>query len=139
MKINDEINEVMQTAIDRGMESIEKNIGPLIPFAIVQNKQGENVLHKFADRSLEQGLKEARRFVESKRKDISVYAIAWEGSVSIGEQQWDAVFVEAGSAASRDGVVKAQRYEKKDAKPRSIAIIGDAVQVEILKSRLFAG
>jgi hypothetical protein len=45
--------------------------------------------------------------------DVSAYAIAWDGRVTVGGKKTDAVLVELGTPSERDGYLFAQGYEIK--------------------------
>lgn len=96
-------------AIDHGFGSIEKGGGPLVPFTIVVETSGKKQLNRFVTERLEDGVKKAKASITASQS-LSMYAIAWDGLVTLERREWDAVLVEAGDAAEDLGVLFSQRY-----------------------------
>ena len=124
-----EINDLMFAALDHAVASIEE-AGPLVPFAMTVSNSGDRKLTRFAFEMLEQGLEAAQAHVESEKANIKAYAIAWDGFVTIEGKKWDSIFVEAGELATEQGVLLAQRYEKKGTLKKKNLPAGNPALVE---------
>jgi len=131
-----ELNDIAFLALDHGVSIIEKNQGPLIPFAIVNEKSGEKKLEAFAIEPTGEGLNYAKKHIDENAANIERYAIAWDGYVTIEGTKWDAIFVEAGETLSEDGYIMAQRYEKQGFLKKRQKPIGNPLIVEEIKSRV---
>ncbi len=119
------------------MESIKDNSGPLVPFVISQKQGGERTLTRFLSDTLEKGFEEARKFVIDARFDLEMYAIAYEGYVTLKEKKYNAIIVEGGMKYNEQGLRLAQRYEKRGLITRKNVPIGNPVQLDIPKSIIF--
>ncbi|MFC2001627.1 hypothetical protein ACFLUZ_03880 [Chloroflexota bacterium] len=132
-----EFNDVMFMALDHGISSIKENAGPLIPFIFYQNRKGEKELHRVVSEKLEQGLEESKNYVMSTNLDINIYAIVWDGYVTVENKKWDAILVEAGSRNREEGFLLAQRYEARGLLNKKNHPIGNPIQVDTPKSLIF--
>ncbi|WP_162943928.1 MULTISPECIES: hypothetical protein [unclassified Rhizobium] len=128
-------------AIDHGFASVEDGGGPLIPFTMLVDSAGQKKLTRFAMDKLEDGVQAAKNSV-TPTGAIAMYAIAWDGFITIEGRKWDAICVEAGEAQTEFGVLLCQRYtaEKKGLlrKTRSVRV-GNPALIERLPSRLWVG
>lgn len=97
-------------AIDHGYGSIEDGAGPLIPFVMTVDTKGEKALHRFVTDRLEDGVAQARAHVDRNIDGLLMYAIAWDGYVTLDGARTDAIFVEAGDREQPIGVLFCQRY-----------------------------
>lgn len=104
-----EFADFLWLALDHGFGSIENGGGPLIPFTMTVNVDGARKLTRYASEQLEKGVALAQ---ESIRPDISLrmYAIAWDGFVTMDGKRTDAIIVEAGEKGARLAAVFCQRY-----------------------------
>ncbi|MDR2875323.1 MAG: hypothetical protein LBV44_05280 [Methylobacillus sp.] len=107
-----ELNDLMFTALDYAIGSIEE-AAPLIPFVMVVSKDGNKKLTRFAHELLEKGLEAAQGYIHGEKDNIKTYTMAWDGFITIEGKKWDCIFVEAGERGTEQGVLLAQRYEKK--------------------------
>lgn len=108
----DEFTEFFFLAIDHGFGSIEDGAGPLIPFAMTVSLNGERKLNRFLTENLEDGLEQARNHVDENRDEVVMYAIAWDGYVTLDHERTDAILVEAGERQDPSGVIFCQRYRE---------------------------
>lgn len=129
------MNDLMYAALDHAVESIEES-GPLIPFAMTINHDGHTNLNRFALEFLEQGLEAAHAFVHREKEILKAYAIAWDGFVTIEDKKWDCILVEAGETGTEDGVLLAQRYERKGLLKKKNLPVGNPALVGRPASRL---
>ncbi len=97
-------------ALDHGIRSIEDGGGPLISFAVVVDTKGHRNLHRFVTEQLEDGVKSARKYVADHEDELQMYAIAWDGFVTVEGKRTDAILVEAGDRGETKGVLFCQRY-----------------------------
>lgn len=130
-----EMNDLMFAALDHAVASIEE-AGPLVPFAMTINKGGDKKLTRFALELLEQGLEAAQAHIHGEKDNIKAYAIAWDGFITIEGNKWDCVLVEAGELGTEQGVLLAQRYEKKGLFKEKNLPVGNPALVERPVSRL---
>lgn len=130
-----EMNDLMFAAIDHAIASIEE-AGPLVPFAMTISNNGDKKLFRFALELLEQGLESAQAHVQAEKGSIKAYAIAWDGSITIEGKKWDSVFVEAGELGTEQGVLLAQRYEKRGLPKKKNLPVGNPALIERPISRL---
>ena len=130
-----EMNDLMFAALDHAVASIEES-GPLVPFTMTLTKVGEKKLTRFALDLLEQGLEAARTHVRLEKVNIQAYAIAWDGFVTIDGKKWDCVLVEAGEQSNDQGVLLAQRYEKRGFFRKKNIPVGNPALIEHPVSRL---
>ena len=130
MKDSVEFNGLIFFALDHGMESIKNNSGPLVPFVISYKRIGERILTRFLTDRLEQGIEKARKFVFNARFDLEMYAIAYDGYVTLEGQKYDAIIVEGGMRKIEQGMRLAQRYEKKGFIIKKNVPIGNPVQFQ---------
>jgi len=130
-----EMNDLMFAALDHAVASIE-DAKHLVPFAMTINNAGDKKLTRFALEFLEQGLEAARVHVQSEKESINIYAIAWDGFITLEGKKWDCVLVEAGELNAVKGALLAQRYEEKGIFKKKRFPIGNPVLVEHPTSRL---
>lgn len=132
-----EMNDLLFAALDHAVASI-RNGGPLVPFTMITKKEGDTKLDRFAMEMLEQGLEAAQSYVDSLKDEIRMYAIAWDGYITIEDKKWDSIFVEAGEATSEHGVLMIQRYEKKGMLFKKNIPYGNPAQIGMPISKLFS-
>ncbi len=113
-----------ELALGHAVHSVVPEGGPLIPFAIIENADGERALHRFMD-ELSAAQQHARDEVRSAPTAVRA-AIAWDGYLTLDGQRQDAVFVEA-SDRGRASIVVAHRYRDV---PDAAEPIGGPVMVE---------
>ena len=134
-----EFNDFMFIALDHGVKSIEDGASPLMPFAMTKSAGGEQTLQRFATQTLEAGVEAAKEYVERQKSDISIYAIVWDGFLTLNNKKWDAVLVEAGEQGGEFGVLLAQRYEKKGILKKRNHPVGNPALISKPASRICPG
>jgi hypothetical protein len=128
-------------AIDHGFTSIEDGGGPLVPFTMTVDSAGQKKLTRFAMGKLEDGVEAAKNSVASTGA-IAMYAIAWDGFVTLEGRKWGAICVEAGEAQAEFGALFCQRYntEKKGLLRRTCSVrVGNPALIGRPRSRLWVG
>jgi hypothetical protein len=65
-----------------------------------------------ADR-IEVGVEEGKKKIEAAKETVERYAFAYDGFLTIGENRWEGIFVEAGDKVAATGVLLCQRYKRK--------------------------
>ncbi|MBB3657034.1 hypothetical protein FHX15_002262 [Rhizobium sp. BK650] len=128
-------------AIDHGFASVEDGGGPLIPFTVLVDTAGQRKLTRFAMGKLEDGVQAAKNSVASTGA-VAMYAIAWDGFITLEGRKWDAICVEAGEAQAELGVLFCQRYTtaKKGLLRRTRSVrVGNPALIERPPSRLWVG
>ena len=131
-----ELNDLVFQALDHGV-SIITDAGHMIPFVMVQDKNGVKNLHTFSTETLEDGLQKAMEFVENQADNIIRYAVTWDGYVTISGENVDAILVEAGESVSREGYIIGQRYEKQGVFKKKNKPVGNAIMIEKISSRVY--
>lgn len=96
-------------AIDHGFESIQDGGGPLVPFTMVSEQSGKKQLTRFASERIEDGVEKAKASVVASGA-TAMYAIVWDGFITLEGRRWDAILVEAGEASQEFGALFSQRY-----------------------------
>jgi hypothetical protein len=107
-----EFVEFFSLAIEHAFGSIADRGGPLIPFAMTVSIDGQQRLTRFLAERLEEGLERAIQHVDVHQHDLAMYAIAWDGYVTLEGERADAVLVEAGERKDRRSVIFCQRYRE---------------------------
>ena len=119
-----------EMALSHAVTSVVPEGGPLIPFAVVENAEGQRALHRFMG-ELSEAQRNARNEVRSSPGLVRA-AIAWDGYLTVGGERQDAVFVEA-SDRGMPSVIVAHRYRDV---PDAAEPIGSPVLVERSKPLL---
>jgi hypothetical protein len=108
---NPKLMDVIFLALDHGIESVKSSGGPLIPFVVTEGS--ERKLDVFVLEQLEEALAKAREFVDMANPEITFYAIAHDGYLTVNEVKSDAILVEGGERGNSKALLFAQRYEPK--------------------------
>jgi hypothetical protein len=135
-----EFSEFFFLAIDHGFGSIEGGGGPLVPFTMVVEASGRKQLTRFVTDRLEDGVEKAKSSITSSQS-LSMYAIAWDGFITLEGRKWDAILVEAGEASQDFGVLFSQRYvvgKKRLFRPGRCERVGNPALIGRAHSRLRA-
>ncbi len=128
-------------AIDHGFASVENGGGPLVPFTMLVDPAGQKKLTRFAMDKLEDGVQAAKNSVVPTGA-TAMYAIAWDGFITLEGRKWDAICVEAGEAQAEIGVLFCQRYTtaKKGLLRRTRSVrVGNPALIGNPPSRLWVG
>lgn len=103
-RLLDLIFEALDTALDTlGHKQ------PLVPFALLLTKQGIIKQRYIAD-STSASLEKAAQALTASDEDTLAYVLVYDGYVTVGDQETDAVMVEAGERGKAHGVRFARRY-----------------------------
>ncbi len=105
-----EFADLFFKAIDHGFESIKDGAGPLIPFSMTVSADGQLSLKRYVMDELQEAVARAQASITPEMPGVTMYAIAWDGYVTIDGQKTDAILVEAGQASDPRGVLFCQRY-----------------------------
>ena len=132
-----EFNDLMFLALDHGFASIEDCSGPLIPFVIAKTAAGEREMHRFVCEKLEESSQKAKEYIEAEKSNLQIYALAWDGYITLDGKKWDAILVEAGERGNEFGLLMCQRYEKKGFIKKKNHKVGNPVLIEKPKSIIF--
>jgi hypothetical protein len=98
-------------ALDHGVNSVRDD-GALVPF-IFYEKDGKCSLHRYAADTLEESLQQARLASSRLPETVEAFAIAYDGFVTLKDNKYDAIIVEAAEHGKSVGVKLAQRYHPK--------------------------
>lgn len=120
-------NDLIFLALDHGFNSIENNSGPLVPFIFVNKEDGTRDLQRFAVNNVEDGVLEARNYINSIINNNIMYAFAYDGFVTTNGKKFDAIVVEGKDNNSGKQIVLAQRYILKGLLKKKNVKIGNPV------------
>jgi hypothetical protein len=104
-----EFGDICFLALDHAFESVASGGGPLTPFTVVAEPGSERRLTRFVSERLELGVENAKSSI-GPGQPATMYAIAWDGYVTVEGRRWDAVFVEAGETSQQAAILLCQRY-----------------------------
>ena len=104
--------ELATLALDHGFNSIADGGGPLVPFAVTLGESAQTEVFRFVTDELSEGVARAMAFVDGKSRELRVYAIAWDGYITIDDAKHDAIFVEAGVSSQREALLLCQPYQQ---------------------------
>jgi len=109
MKENKVLNGLMFLALDHGVDSVSEG-GPLIPFALTKMTGKPNLTRIQVER-----LEDSRNATIGivLEKNPKMYAIAYDGYVTIKNKKFDAIIVEAGQRGEKKALKLCQRYVPK--------------------------
>ncbi len=98
-------------ALHHGIASISPPAkGPLIPFAVIEDAQGNRTLARFMGATIDEGIDQARETMRT-RSDAMRVAIAFDGDLQVGRQRIDAVWAEVHTRGATNGYMFMQRFE----------------------------
>lgn len=117
----EELIELMFKGLDHGISSIQDSEGLLIAFSLFQ-QNGEIKIVRFVTDKLQNGPIEAQKYLVKMEKKPEFAIIAYEGIVTIENENFDAVIVEGFDKNDADGYVLAQRFKRKTAESKFEAI-----------------
>ena len=107
------LNDLMFKALDHALFSIEDNGETLIPFSLTEDAAGQRTLTRYVADRIELGVEEGKKKIEAAKETVERYAFAYDGFLTIGENRWEGLFVEAGDKVAATGVLLCQRYKRK--------------------------
>ena len=111
LEMSEKFADLVFMALDHGVDSVRAG-GPLIPF-LVTERGSERTLQRFVAERLEQGEAQGRQILASLPAEVTAYAFAYDGFLTIEGTKVDAILVEASERGRRAGVRMAQRYTPK--------------------------
>ena len=107
------LNDLMFKALDHAAFSIEDNGETLIPFSLTEDAAGQRTPTRYVADRIELGVEEGKKKIEAAKETVERYAFAYDGFLTIGENRWEGLFVEAGDKVAATGVLLCQRYKRK--------------------------
>lgn len=131
-------------ALDHGIYSIQDGEGPLVPFVISEQADSKRKLDRYVSVAkvgasevmvLEESLAKARLAVSQLPSDVTAYAIAHDGYITLQGTKYDAILVEASERGRKGAVIMAQRYLPKTAR-QSFERVGNPALLREEESRL---
>jgi hypothetical protein len=122
-------------ALDHGIYSIQDGAEPLIPFVISEQADSKRKLSRYMADRLEESVAQARLAVSQLPSDVTAYAVAHDGYVTIEGTKYDAILVEASERGRTTAVIMAQRYIPKTAQ-QSFQRVGNPAMLREEQSRL---
>ncbi len=105
--------ELMFKGIDHGVSSIEDEEGLLITFSIFEQNK-ELKIARFATEKVEDGQVQAKNYLRQMKPQPNLAIIAFDGIVTIENQEFDAIIIEGFDKNDVTGYVLAQRFIRKN-------------------------
>jgi hypothetical protein len=109
IEMSEKFADLVFLALDHGVESVRDSGGPFIPFVIFE-QNGELGIQRFVTERLEEGPERAREAIAASPANVTAYALAYDGYLTIEGAKFDAILVEASERDRPAGVRMAQRY-----------------------------
>jgi hypothetical protein len=111
IEMSEQFADLVFLALDHGGDSVRESGDPLIPFVIIE-QDGERGLQRFVTERLEDGPEQAREAVAALPENVTAYALAYDGFITVKGTKFDAILVEASERGRPAGVRMAQRYTR---------------------------
>ena len=111
LEMSQQFADLVFLALDHGINSV-KSGGPLVPFTVYE-VNGKRELHRYAAKTVEESVRQARLAALALPTTVSMCAIAYDGLVTLQGKEYDAIIVEASEQDKAFGVKLAQRYTPK--------------------------
>ncbi len=102
------LGDLIFLALDHGVDSIRQG-GPLVPFAI-SDTQGQRNLDRFVAEPYEKAVAETKASIAKLPPQADLYAIAYDGFVTVGGKKYDAIIVHGAERGKGKAYLLAQRY-----------------------------
>ncbi len=134
-QMSQRLADIAVFALDHGIESIKDGADPLIPFVISAKTDGKRKLDRYMADTLEESVAQARLAVSRLPSEITAYAIAHDGYITIEGKKYDAILVEASERGRTGAVIMAQRFIPKTAQ-QSFQRVGNPALLREEESRL---
>lgn len=128
--------EMALMAMSHAFRNIEEGSGPLMPFVITDSDSEGRAIYRFEANSLGHALDSAQIWLEGADDEVSRYAFAWDGYITLDDEKWDALFVEAGDRSLPHGMLLCQRYAPESGAGAVKRRVGEPILVEKPDSRL---
>jgi len=129
--------EIALTAMSHAFRSIEESDGgPMVPFVMTDSESEGRAIYRFEANSLGHALDSAQIWIEAADDEVFRYAFAWDGYITLDDEKWDALFVEAGNRTLPHGMLLCQRYAAESGIRSANRRIGEPMLVEKPDSRL---
>ncbi len=128
--------EMALVALSHAFGNIEDGDVPMLPFVMTDSLREGRAIYRFESDSLDHALDSAQLWLERADAEVSRYAFAWDGYITLDDGQWDALFVEAGDRLLPYGMLLCQRYVPSPLGSGPSRRVGEPMLVERLDSRL---
>lgn len=123
---SDALMEFALFALDHATASVVPEGGPLVPFSLIDGADGRSLARYLGE--MEAGQQHAREAVQA-TDEAQLAAVAWDGYLTVEDQRFDAVFVEASERGDSESVILAQRYSLRGRLRKKAAAVGNAALV----------
>ena len=134
-QMSQRLSDIAFFALDHGIYSIQEGDGPLIPFVISEKADGKRKLDRYMADRLEESVAQAQFAVSRLASDVTAYAIAHDGYITMEGTKYDAILVEASERGRAGAVIMAQRYVPKT-EQQSFQRVGNPALLPEKESRL---
>ena len=115
---------LMFLALDHGVYS-RRDGGAIVPFVMTVT-DGKRELHRFVAEPYEVGVAHAKAFASKLSLQTNVYAVAYDGYVTLGTTKHDAIVVTGAERGKGKGYLLAQRYISTE-DTKSIESVGNPI------------
>ena len=106
---SDRLSNLLFLALDHGIASIDNGAGPLVPFVIAE-ASGNRKISRFVADPYERSVAEARSYASTLAPDVTLYAIAYDGYITVEGIKYDAIIVQGAERGKGEAYLIAQRY-----------------------------
>ena len=109
--ISDPLMQVIFSAVEEGLSVLQAE-QDVVPFVLLLTKEGV-IIKRFTDERLSEAIQRAIQAIETADDDTLGYALVYDGQIEIGNQDSDALMIEAGERGKVRGWRFVQRYQAK--------------------------
>ena len=124
---SDALTELVFPTLDHAIDSVSGG-SPLIPFLFIERSDGR-ALQRFASDTLQESQAAMREAVAQLDRDVTAYAMAYDGYLTLEGKRCDAILSEAAERGAPSGVCFAQRYQPKKGLFGKFKTVGDAALI----------
>jgi len=107
LEASERLMELVFEAVNEGLEMLK--VGALWPFVLSLTKGGL-VLQRFNESSISASIQRAQQTLQTADRDTLAYALVYDATITVEENQSDAIMIEAGERGKAYGLRFAQRY-----------------------------
>ncbi len=102
------LGDLLFAALDHGVNSVREG-GPLVPFVMAE-AEGKLSLKRFVAEPYEKAVAEAKASVPNLPEQTNLYAIVYDGFVTVSGKKYDAIIVHGAERGKGEAYLLAQRY-----------------------------
>ena len=110
-KPSDELLDVVNSAIEHGIKSVNPGTGTLVPF-LMTVKSGQRTIGRLDSLRIEDAVEQAKLIARRLGPDVERYAIGYGGYVMVDGKRREAIIIESEEIGAPSGVSYSQPYKK---------------------------